>query len=86
VSESFVIIIEKKSLDLSQEQIRNELESVDQYLGTSAYFESSSENGFVTWTRKQAKEETEHAAKLFDDITDPSNHVELFPIAPMSTH
>jgi ferritin len=80
------MIIEKKLLDLFQEQIRNELESAYKYLGMAAYFESTPYNGFAKWMRKQAKEEMEHAMKFFDYVNDRGNHVELFPIAPMSTH
>jgi ferritin len=80
------MVIEKKLLDLFQEQIRNELESAYKYLGMAAYFESTPYGGFAKWMRKQAQEEMEHAMKFFDYVNDRGNHIELFPIASMPTH
>jgi ferritin len=80
------MVIEKKLLDLFQEQIRNELESAYKYLGMAAYFESTPHTGFAQWMRRQAREEMEHAMKLFDHVNDRGNHVELLPLAVMPTH
>jgi ferritin len=82
----FPMVIEKKLLDLFQEQIRNELESAYKYLGMAAYFESTAYKGFAKWMRKQALEEIEHGMKLFDYVNDRGNHVELFPLPSEATH
>jgi ferritin len=43
----------------------------------SAHFESVNLSGFAHWTRYQAKEELEHALKLFDYVNDRGGRVRL---------
>ena len=59
------------------EQIRNELFSAYQYLSMAAYCESENLPGFAHWMRAQAREETEHAMKVYDFILDRSGRVVL---------
>jgi len=50
------------------EQIKNELYSAYLYLSMSAYSESKNFKGFAHWLKLQAKEELEHAMKIYDFI------------------
>lgn len=59
------------------DQINKELFSAYLYLSMSAHFESASLPGFASWTRLQAKEETEHAMKFFDFLNDRGGRVVL---------
>jgi ferritin len=79
------MLMEKKLLDLFQEQIKNELESSYKYLGMAAYFETTPFEGFASWMRLQAKEEVEHAMKLFDYVNERGNSLQLLPIQSMPT-
>ena len=58
-------------------QIQKELFSAYLYLSMSAHFEAASLPGFASWTRLQAKEETEHALKFFDFLNDRGGRVAL---------
>ena len=63
--------------DAMNEQINNELYSAYQYLSMAAYCESTNLPGFAHWMRTQAREETEHAMKLYDFILDRNGRVVL---------
>src|SRR5919199_4254987 len=63
--------------DAMNEQIKNELYSAYQYLSMAAYCESVNLPGFARWMRTQAREETEHAMKLYDFILDRNGRVVL---------
>ncbi len=52
------------------DQINAELFSSYLYLSMSAYFESISLDGCANWMRLQAREEMEHAIKIFDYINE----------------
>ena len=66
-------------------QIRNELESAYIYLSMSAYCEAEDQLGFAQWLRVQAKEELEHAMKIFDHVNDRGGRVLLHALpAPPS--
>ncbi|MFP4343296.1 MAG: ferritin [Anaerolineales bacterium] len=62
------------------EQIKNELYSGYLYLAMSAYCETENLPGFAHWMREQAKEEQEHAMRLFDFINDRGGQVVLHAI------
>ncbi|MDE6575859.1 MAG: ferritin [Opitutales bacterium] len=74
-----------KLLELYQQQIKNEFESAYIYLGMAAYFETTPFHGFAQWMHIQAKEETEHAMRLFRHVCDRGHQVELRPIAGQKT-
>ena len=64
------------------EQIKWELESSYLYLGMAAWLNDQALPGFAHWMRKQAKEEMEHAMKIYSFVEERGNRVELLPIAP----
>ncbi len=59
------------------DQIRHELESAYVYLAMCAHFEAANYPGFAHWMRLQAKEELDHAMRLFDYMHDRGGRVEL---------
>jgi len=63
------------------EQIRFELESAYLYLAMSAHFASASFPGFARWMRIQAREELDHATRLFDYVHNRGGRVVLQAIA-----
>ncbi len=60
--------ISDKMEDALNEQIKNELYSAYLYLSMSAYAESMNFKGFAHWLKLQAKEELEHAMKIYDYV------------------
>ena len=52
--------------ELLNEQINHEFSSAYLYYAMSAYFSEISFDGFAKYMRKQAKEELEHAQKIYD--------------------
>jgi ferritin len=71
---------------LLNEQFIRELESSDLYLSLCNYFEAVGLSGFAHWMRLQAKEEQEHAMKIFDFMHERGVDVELAALAkPEST-
>lgn len=75
------IMIDKKILQVLNEQINAELYSSYLYLAMSAHFESVNLKGFAKWMRAQAKEEVAHAMKIFDYINERGGRVILTQIA-----
>ena len=59
------------------DQIHHEFLSAYVYLSMSAYLEAANFKGFSHWMRIQAKEEVNHAMKLFDYVNDRNGRVEL---------
>ena len=69
------------------EQINKEFSAAYNYLGKSAYLETTAFNGFASWMRQQAKEETAHAMKFFDYLDEREGTVVLADLkAPTSTY
>lgn len=58
-------MISEKIAAALNEQINKEMASAYLYLGMSAYFESCALTGFAKWMEMQAKEEMEHAMKIY---------------------
>ncbi len=58
----------KKMIDALNEQIKKELYSSYMYLAMSAYFGDLGLPGFAGWMRAQAREEVEHAMKMYDYV------------------
>jgi len=78
-------MISTKMQDALNEQINAELYSAYLYLAMAAEFESQSLKGMAGWMEAQAKEETNHAKKLYDFINDRGGRVVLKAIdAPPS--
>jgi len=59
------------------EQMNAELYSAYLYLGMASYFEAENWRGFARWMRVQAREELEHAMKIFDFVHDRGGRVSL---------
>jgi len=55
---------------LLNEQFYNELYAAHLYFAMSAFFKRSPYQGFASWFRLQAKEEMEHAMKIYDYLCD----------------
>ena len=71
--------------DALNQQITNELGASYFYLSMAGYFEHRSLPGFASWMRLQHQEESAHAMKIFNFVTDRSGRVTLGPIdAPAS--
>ena len=58
-------MLSKSMEDALNKQINAELYSAYLYLSMAAYFDSISLDGFSHWMKLQAKEETEHAYKIY---------------------
>lgn len=59
------------------EQIKEELSSAYTYLGMAAYCESNNYPGMAHWLEMQAREELEHAMKLYRHVNDRGGKVAL---------
>jgi len=79
------MVIKEKIREAINRQINREFYSAYLYLSMSAYFESINLKGFSHWMRMQAKEETEHAMKLYDYLIEKGGRVILSEIeSPLS--
>ncbi len=59
------------------EQIKLELHSAYTYLGMAAYCESTNLPGMAHWLELQAREELEHAMKIYGHVNDRGGRVTL---------
>jgi ferritin len=66
--------------DAFNEQMKHEFYSSYLYLSMSAYLEAANLPGLATWMRAQAREEANHAMKIFDHLLDRGDKVQLQPI------
>ncbi|QAA77040.1 MAG: Ferritin-like protein 2 [Candidatus Bipolaricaulis sibiricus] len=79
-------MIAKKMEKALNEQIREELASAYLYLAMAAYFAHDGWDGMAGWMRIQAREEQEHAMRLFDHIVERGGQVKLPALAePQAT-
>jgi len=62
--------MEKKLIDLIEDQINKELASAYIYYDIARYYKANSLNGFYSWFEKQTKEEVEHAEKFMNYLHD----------------
>ena len=70
-------MIGKKMEDALNDQINAELYSAYLYLAMAAYFDSANMAGFASWMRVQTQEETAHAMKIFDFVSERGGRVVL---------
>ena len=70
-------MIGKKMEDALNEQINAELYSAYLYLAMAAYFDAENLSGFASWMRVQTQEETAHAMKIFDFVSERGGRVVL---------
>lgn len=73
--------MDKKLINAFNTQIKNELYSSYLYLSMAAYSEAKNLSGFAVWLKAQAKEEVEHAMKIFDYLNDRGERVVLEAIS-----
>jgi ferritin len=66
-----------KVRQLLNDQIAHEFHAAYTYLAIAAHFEAENYEGFAKWMRVQAKEETEHAMKLFNYLVERGERVSL---------
>lgn len=78
-------MIHEKLAKAINDQIKNEMESAYIYLSMAAYFHSRSLDGMAHWMRCQAHEETIHAMKFMDHLTDRNMPVKLLDLAQLKT-
>jgi ferritin len=74
-------VIGKKMLDALNEQINAELYSAYLYQAMAAQFEADNLRGFAHWMDVQAREEQNHARKIYDFLVDRGGRVVLKSIA-----
>jgi ferritin len=74
-------MIKKEVLDVINEQINAETYSAYMYLSMAAYFEEMGLSGFSNWMKVQYQEESAHALKFFNYITERGGKVILKAVA-----
>jgi ferritin len=74
-------MISQRMQDALNEQMKHEFYSSYLYLSMSAYCETANLPGLAHWMRGQAREEVNHAMKIFDHLVDRSGRVLLQPIS-----
>jgi len=70
-------MISKNVVEALNNQINHELASGYLYLSMASYADSINFGGFAHWLKLQAKEEFEHAMKIYDYLNDCGEKVEL---------
>ncbi len=70
-------MIDERMQKAINEQINKELYSAYLYLSMQAYFEAEDWSGFASWMNRQAKEEQEHAMKLFNYLIERGGTIKL---------
>ncbi|MDK2887026.1 MAG: ferritin [Thermosipho sp. (in: thermotogales)] len=59
------------------EQIKKEIYSAYLYFSMATYFDSENLKGFANWMKKQAKEELDHAMRIYNYVYEKGGRVEL---------
>ena len=70
-------MLNKKVAELMVNQVNKELYSSYLYLAISNYYAEGGLNGFASWFKKQAAEESEHADKFMEYLHDNDEKVVL---------
>lgn len=70
-------MIKKEVLEAINEQINAESYSAYMYLSMAAYFENMGLSGFAHWMKIQYQEESAHALKFFNYLTERNGRVRL---------
>lgn len=74
------VIIGKRTYELLNKQVTEELASYYLYLGMSSILSDMGLEGCASWMRVQAEEERGHAMKIYDHIISRGVKVRLLPI------
>ncbi len=69
--------MDSKVKQLINDQVAHEFYAAYLYLSMAAHFEAQNYEGFASWMRLQAKEETGHAMRLFDFLVERGEAVSL---------
>jgi ferritin len=72
--------MDQEMQDALNRQINKELFAAYLYLSMCAHFETRSLNGFARWMRAQAREELDHAMRIFDHLNERGARVELWAL------
>ncbi len=78
-------MISQKLCDALNEQINKEFASAYLYLGMSAHFENEDLPGFAHWMIEQAKEEQEHAMKIYNFVLEVDAKPKLHTLPEVKT-
>ena len=70
-------MIKKEVLDAINDQVNAESYSAYMYLSMAAYFEEMGLSGFANWMKVQYQEESAHALKFFNYLTERNGKVVL---------
>jgi ferritin len=73
-------MMSKTMQDALNEQMKDEFYSSYLYLSMSAYCDAGNLPGLANWMRAQAREEANHAMKIFDHLLDRGGKIQLHPI------
>ncbi|MGH7508424.1 MAG: ferritin [Gemmatimonadales bacterium] len=74
-------MMSQKMQDAFNEQMKQEFYSSYLYLSMSAYCDAANLPGLAAWMRAQAREEANHAMKIFDHLLDRGGRIQLQPIS-----
>ncbi len=78
--------MDKKMLEVLNNQINKEMYSAYLYLSMSAYFSSKNLPGFANYMRVQSQEEMSHGLKIFDYLLDRGERAVLTEIGAVKTN
>lgn len=70
----------KEVVEALCKQLNQELQNAYLYLGMAAFFDSISLGGFAHFFKVQAKEELEHAMKIYEYLVSRGQRVELYDV------
>jgi len=73
-------VLSKEIESALNKQLNQELQNAYLYLSMAAYFSSMNLSGFEHYFLVQAREEVEHAMKIFNYINDRGGRVELYEV------
>ena len=72
--------LQDKLVDALNVQIKEELASAYLYFAMAADFEYKNRNGIATWLKSQAREEVNHALRIYDYVNDRGGKAVLHTI------
>jgi ferritin len=73
-------MIKKEMQEALNEQIQKEMYSSNLYLAMATFFYARSLNGMANWMRIQAREEMDHAHKIYDFIIDRGGEAKILSL------
>lgn len=73
-------MLKPQILEVLNKQLNNEFYSAYLYLAMASYFDSVNLEGFAAWSQVKAREEMDHAMKMYNYIVDRNERAVLFDI------